>query len=627
MVDVRSPRGRYRAVDAARSMLRGRCCAVDAARSMLRRRCCAIDAARSKGFARRAVLRHPGESRGPRLTSEDVGSGFRRGDRLPHAPPTAPFRQRFIDRAVIIRLTTHRQQRNASTIDVDGTARRAARPPRAPRPRAPRRRARARSRRPTRRAPSRRARPRARRACDHLVDPRGRDRRVQRALMRPVLAEQRARRRPRARRRARRPSRRRAPACARARRPRAARARGRRRAPRDRVARDARLAGVRRRRSAARARERRVVDREPRHARRRAVGGRAEVQAQRAAVRRGVVVLPAAGDPCVLHLDRAAPLGERVARAASSAARRRARHATTPARRQRDAGGRRAAEPRAHREVARTRRPRHVRAPPRGAARRRRARGVALAAARARRGGARRAVADAHASRSARSRRCTRSRRSRRCTAARRSSRRRGRGARARARRARASGARVDAARCTGDGSASRRGACSRRRSRGVPHRASRAATVGARALPASGSDAQTPHSYLAGRTLILVSNREPYEHVRTDGTRRRRSRRHRATPAGRPRLARSIRPCAHARHLGRVGLRHAPTARRADADGRLTVPPESPRYTLRRVWLDDADVDGYYLGFANSALWPLCHMLAPALRDAAASTGSATAR
>jgi trehalose 6-phosphate synthase len=39
-------------------------------------------------------------------------------------------------------------------------------------------------------------------------------------------------------------------------------------------------------------------------------------------------------------------------------------------------------------------------------------------------------------------------------------------------------------------------------------------------------------------------------------------------------------------------------------------VPPEDPAYALHRVWLDQADVEGYYLGFANTALWPLCHML-----------------
>jgi trehalose 6-phosphate synthase len=47
-----------------------------------------------------------------------------------------------------------------------------------------------------------------------------------------------------------------------------------------------------------------------------------------------------------------------------------------------------------------------------------------------------------------------------------------------------------------------------------------------------------------------------------------------------------------------------------SDDAGRVQVPPEDPQYTLHRVWLDDADIDGYYHGFANRALWPLCHML-----------------
>jgi trehalose 6-phosphate synthase len=45
------------------------------------------------------------------------------------------------------------------------------------------------------------------------------------------------------------------------------------------------------------------------------------------------------------------------------------------------------------------------------------------------------------------------------------------------------------------------------------------------------------------------------------------------------------------------------------DAQDRLQVPPEDPAYTLRRVWLSREEEDGYYNGFANSALWPLCHI------------------
>ena len=46
------------------------------------------------------------------------------------------------------------------------------------------------------------------------------------------------------------------------------------------------------------------------------------------------------------------------------------------------------------------------------------------------------------------------------------------------------------------------------------------------------------------------------------------------------------------------------------DADDRVRVPPENPRYTLRRVWLTKEQEEGYYHGLANSGLWPLCHVV-----------------
>jgi trehalose 6-phosphate synthase len=105
---------------------------------------------------------------------------------------------------------------------------------------------------------------------------------------------------------------------------------------------------------------------------------------------------------------------------------------------------------------------------------------------------------------------------------------------------------------------------------------------------------------YLAGRTLILVSNREPYEHTAPDTVRR--------PPGG---LVSALDPTMRRTHGTWVAWGSGPADREtADADGRVQVPPEQPEYTLRRVWLDDADVDGYYLGFANSGLWPICHML-----------------
>jgi trehalose 6-phosphate synthase len=45
------------------------------------------------------------------------------------------------------------------------------------------------------------------------------------------------------------------------------------------------------------------------------------------------------------------------------------------------------------------------------------------------------------------------------------------------------------------------------------------------------------------------------------------------------------------------------------DEHDRIRVPPEDPRYTLRRVWLTSEQEEGYYYGLGNGGLWPLCHI------------------
>jgi trehalose 6-phosphate synthase len=46
----------------------------------------------------------------------------------------------------------------------------------------------------------------------------------------------------------------------------------------------------------------------------------------------------------------------------------------------------------------------------------------------------------------------------------------------------------------------------------------------------------------------------------------------------------------------------------RVDRRDGLNVPPANPRYRLRYVWLQEEEHRGYYYGFANEGLWPLCH-------------------
>jgi len=46
-----------------------------------------------------------------------------------------------------------------------------------------------------------------------------------------------------------------------------------------------------------------------------------------------------------------------------------------------------------------------------------------------------------------------------------------------------------------------------------------------------------------------------------------------------------------------------------ADKRGLILVPPGKPEYALKRVWLTREQEHGYYYGFANEGLWPLCHI------------------
>ncbi|MEQ1878247.1 MAG: trehalose-6-phosphate synthase, partial [Bdellovibrionia bacterium] len=46
-----------------------------------------------------------------------------------------------------------------------------------------------------------------------------------------------------------------------------------------------------------------------------------------------------------------------------------------------------------------------------------------------------------------------------------------------------------------------------------------------------------------------------------------------------------------------------------SDRRGVLLVPPGNPEYALKRVWLSKEEEQGYYYGFANEGIWPLCHI------------------
>ena len=107
--------------------------------------------------------------------------------------------------------------------------------------------------------------------------------------------------------------------------------------------------------------------------------------------------------------------------------------------------------------------------------------------------------------------------------------------------------------------------------------------------------------SRLSGSSLFVVSNREPYIHSWRDGEIKF------SVPASG--LVAALEPilCACNGTWVAHGSGDADMQTVDDHD-RLQVPPDEPLYTLRRVWLSAEEEEGYYYGFANEGLWPLCH-------------------
>jgi alpha,alpha-trehalose-phosphate synthase [UDP-forming] len=101
---------------------------------------------------------------------------------------------------------------------------------------------------------------------------------------------------------------------------------------------------------------------------------------------------------------------------------------------------------------------------------------------------------------------------------------------------------------------------------------------------------------------IFVVSNREPYMHVRQGWETK-----CVVPPSG---LVTALEPVLRACDGVWVayGSGNADAAT-VDAFDRLRVPPDDPRYTLRRVWLTEEEEAKYYDGFANEGLWPLCHI------------------
>src|SRR6266850_2387822 len=108
----------------------------------------------------------------------------------------------------------------------------------------------------------------------------------------------------------------------------------------------------------------------------------------------------------------------------------------------------------------------------------------------------------------------------------------------------------------------------------------------------------------LRNKPLFVVSNREPYMHVFNEKDKSINI----IVPASG--VVTALEPVLRACN-GTWIANGSGTADRevVDAHDRLRVPPDRPSYTLRRVWLSDEEDKGYYEGFSNEGLWPLCHI------------------
>jgi len=106
----------------------------------------------------------------------------------------------------------------------------------------------------------------------------------------------------------------------------------------------------------------------------------------------------------------------------------------------------------------------------------------------------------------------------------------------------------------------------------------------------------------LRGDQVIVVSNREPYIHERTaDGIAVKR-------PASG--LVTAVEPVMRACSGTWIAHGSGSADREVvDAHDRVGLPPGHEEYALRRVWLTSEEEQGYYYGFANEGMWPLCHV------------------
>lgn len=107
----------------------------------------------------------------------------------------------------------------------------------------------------------------------------------------------------------------------------------------------------------------------------------------------------------------------------------------------------------------------------------------------------------------------------------------------------------------------------------------------------------------LRDRQIIVVSNRQPYSHERSaDGCVVMRT-----AASG---LLTALEPIVRAASGVWIGHGSGSADRlTTDPNDHIRIGTGRSSYTLRRVWLTTEEETGYYYGFSNEGLWPLCHL------------------
>jgi trehalose-6-phosphate synthase len=106
----------------------------------------------------------------------------------------------------------------------------------------------------------------------------------------------------------------------------------------------------------------------------------------------------------------------------------------------------------------------------------------------------------------------------------------------------------------------------------------------------------------LQDKKLVVVSNREPYMHIRSG----------RDIQCIMPAsgmvtaLEPILKACGGLWIASGSGDADRETV---DENDKVSVPPFEHKYTLRRVWMTKEQENRFYYGFSNEGLWPLCHI------------------